>query len=288
MAYPALSISQPVSHLLRTGHFVADARVLAVLERVCNIVTADGKVIALVTPAVGNGPLNIVVDALDGAWAGLASQPVEYRDNAIHIGRVCIDLHNATRWEPCPDWASLRQHRDRLSANIEQLTRRLEQTASSHGWLALLYPSRPDLPPSERIALDTARQAADELMDALAANNHTRIVHASARLTGLGHGLTPAGDDFLIGVMAWLWLAGVEQDAMLSYANPTTLLSSALLRAAGRGEFGAAWHNLFAALAGNDDAPIEHAVHQVLACGHTSGADALAGFLMAARQLTST
>lgn len=296
MVCPALSISRPVSHLLRAGRFIAGARVLAVFEHVCNLVAADGEVIALVTPAVGNGPLNIVVDAPDGAWAGLVSQPAEHRDNAILIGQARIDLRDATTWEPRPDWTELRQHRDQLPASIEQLSRWIEQTGHVHGWLALLYPSHPPLPSSETVALDTARQLVGELMDALAANDHARIVQASARLTGLGHGLTPSGDDFLVGVMAWLWLAGVGQDvilsdvgqdAILSYANQTTLLSAALLRAAGRGEFGAAWHELFAALAAADSASIKQATHRILTCGHTSGADALAGFLMTARRLTS-
>jgi hypothetical protein len=114
-----------------------------------------------------------------------------------------------------------------------------------------------------------------------------RLRAAAAGLAGLGGGLTPSGDDCLSGAMLWAWLehpeAGPWCEAVRQVAEGrTTTLSAALLRAAARGECGAAWHLLLAALADEAETRLADTVRQVLAHGHTSGGDALAGFLWVA------
>ena len=112
----------------------------------------------------------------------------------------------------------------------------------------------------------------------------TALRDAAAHLAGLGIGLTPAGDDFLAGIMLWAWLAypapGPLCRALVEAAAPrTTTLSAAFLRAAARGECDANWHQLLAALSTGSAAQLAPAVQQVVAHGATSGADMLAGFL---------
>ena len=107
---------------------------------------------------------------------------------------------------------------------------------------------------------------------------------AGVGLAGLGRGLTPAGDDFLTGLMLWAWLSHSDPDSfcrsLLDVAAPrTTTLSAAFLRAATLGECSVSWHNLLAALSEGRDVEITTAVQKVLAHGATSGADTLAGFL---------
>jgi hypothetical protein len=107
---------------------------------------------------------------------------------------------------------------------------------------------------------------------------------AARQLAGLGNGLTPAGDDFLTGVMLWAWLAHPQPQrfsALLAEtAVPrTTTLSAAFLQAAAEGECSIAWHRLLQALAAGDERNLVGVVASVLATGQTSGADALAGFL---------
>jgi hypothetical protein len=103
-------------------------------------------------------------------------------------------------------------------------------------------------------------------------------------LAGLGGGLTPAGDDFLTGVMLWAWLTHLEPQGFCrrlfeASAARTTMLSAAFLRSAAEGECSAAWHDLLAALDGGPEQQLAEAVASVLSFGHTSGADALAGFV---------
>ena len=60
------SASRQVQEWLDRGPL--SARVLAAFEQVCNLVTSDGDVIALVAPQVDNGPFNVVLEDMAGLW----------------------------------------------------------------------------------------------------------------------------------------------------------------------------------------------------------------------------
>jgi len=120
--------------------------------------------------------------------------------------------------------------------------------------------------------------------------NSGQLREGAAQLAGLGSGLTPAGDDFLTGVMLWAWLAHSNprefSRALVAAAAPrTTTLSAAFLRAAAEGECSAPWHRVLAALVGGAEDVLAASIRQVVACGATSGADTLAGFLWMAGKL---
>ena len=126
------------------------------------------------------------------------------------------------------------------------------------------------------------------LMQALQDDDRLSIGGNAALLAGLGPGLTPAGDDYLVGLMAglrvWPGLCEVssEEDCRIileAAEGRTTLLSRAFLRSAKEGLFGEIWHELLAELAGGEATRIRQAVRRILSAGATSGADALAGFL---------
>jgi hypothetical protein len=109
----------------------------------------------------------------------------------------------------------------------------------------------------------------------------------SAALAGLGGGFTPAGDDFLLGAIYALWATRPESaalplaEAIAEGAAPlTTRVSAAYLRAGARGAAGQAWHSLVETLAGGGAEAITFAVTRLARIGHTSGADALTGYVL--------
>jgi hypothetical protein len=130
-----------------------------------------------------------------------------------------------------------------------------------------------------------ARKATENLRGALQAGDQRKLTGAAAALAGLGPGLTPAGDDFLAGVMWGLRFSpdGRDVDTLCATiaaaaAPRTTLLSAALLRTAGAGLADAHWHALFDALDQDRGEDAAAALEAVLSQGATSGADAWAGF----------
>ncbi len=103
------------------------------------------------------------------------------------------------------------------------------------------------------------------------------------RLVGAGAGLTPSGDDVLCGVLLGLRLLGHARSlprlwgAVVPRLPATTTLSAALLAEAAQGYAVPPVIDLGEALVAGDAVGLSSAAAEVLAVGHTSGADLLAG-----------
>jgi len=280
----ARSISRPVRERLHRLHECQSAaRVLAVFEHACDLITHDDDVVALVVPQIGDGPLNIVVDGAASLFARVnPGAPVTLEGERLWVGGLRVDLRRAAMWEPRPDWDALRARRAAIVSRLPLLRAFCLRHAPAGSLLALLGALPPGDAPVEAI-LSTAQEAAEALREGWGGDLE-RLQEGTAGLAGLGSGLTPAGDDFLTGAMFWTWLAHPIPDslcrALIEVAVPrTTTLSAAFLRAAARGECNGPWHALLAALSEGAEAKITTVVQQVLAHGATSGADTLAGFL---------
>jgi hypothetical protein len=290
----ARSVARPVQALLQP--WALNARVLATFAHVCDLVTAAGEVLALVDPEVGDGPLNLVVQAAAPAWEdrepvsvleALSSpkpgMPVQLEGSALLVGDLVVALEGAATWEPRPDWEALRARRVPMAGPLQRLRELALAQSPEESLLHLMQETATTTRESARAAQAAARAAA-AVLRAGWAGDVACLREGVAWLAGLGGGLTPAGDDFLCGVMLAAWLAHPDPDEfcleVIQVAVPrTTLLSAAFLRAAGRGECSAAWHRLLPTLAADNRGEIAAAVQAVLARGATSGADALAGFV---------
>ncbi len=280
----ALTISQRVFNLIRGSRLIG--HVLARYERACNLVTSGQEIIALVSPAIGNGPLNIVLKdcaALEGIKPGCSAL---FCDAQLVLGEsIVILLEGARVWSAAVDWEPLTGNKNRLGESLAVLCERLlnaeQRSEKSNGILSL----------HNQTFLATAQTKIKGLLQALKDGDRLGIRENAMRLAGLGPGLTPAGDDYLLGLMAGLraWPAPLENSGLSpeeacqlifeATEGRTTLLSSAFLRSAKDGLFGESWHELVAALAGGEALQIQKAAKRILSSGATSGADALAGFL---------
>jgi hypothetical protein len=133
-------------------------------------------------------------------------------------------------------------------------------------------------------SLDDLRPAVRDLSLALCTGAHPG--QAAGRLIGLGPGLTPAGDDVLCGVLAAAASKGEDvvrdqvSDAAARCADRTTLLSSALLRAAGCGYVLPELAGLLRALADAEPDRTAQCLDSLGAIGHTSGGAMALGALI--------
>jgi hypothetical protein len=248
------------------------ACILHIFDRACNLINERREVLSIVAPQIGNGPFNLVLandihfsDALE-----IESSIVISADHLV-LGTLSIHTASATLWNPRPDWERLRAEKAHLSRPLSQL-----QATSAH----IEYPVTASVKHTDLSSLVSG------LSSALAHADLSSIRKFASRLAGLGMGLTPAGDDVLMGAMYAVWIThGPEvgrvllQEIVNTAAPLTTSLSAAWLRAAGRGEAGVLWHELLNALLSDDQARGREAVESLLGVGETSGADALAGFL---------
>jgi hypothetical protein len=241
------------------------ARVLHVFDRACNLVEARGGVLSLVASELGAGPFAIVV-SIDAPFSAAVTldAPVTICDETLTIGSVSIDTTGVPIETSRPRWASARSQIDRWRHAI------CDQPAAGI---------------DARIA-QRVRASLRELCAALAAGDVEGCRSVALRLAGLGGGLTPTGDDVLVGALHAIWLTKPMDEAarcaraIADAAAPlTTSLSSAWLRAAARGEASAPWCALIDAWANDDRLAAARAVQRILATGHSSGADAWLGFV---------
>lgn len=109
------------------------------------------------------------------------------------------------------------------------------------------------------------------------------------RIIGLGYGLTPSGDDSVIGALAYTRIFSPRTHLQLSHAvsqllDRTTMVSATYLRHGTRGYFS---HLLANTLRGFYDTPSPDALRQLLQTGHSSGEDTARGILTAHRTINS-
>lgn len=217
----------------------------------------------------------------------------------LQAGAITLDLSTFTRWQPhLPPLASAPtnalailyqryQQCGHPALGFVKLAHDDQATTATH---PRLIPSLTD--PTAQLFYQRAQQATESLLRGLCESSTALIADGARLLAGLGPGLTPAGDDFLVGVLAAFYAVSphaVENQWATWQAYPrvianaargrTTQLSAAWLTHAAAGAFGEAWHNLIEAMNAQHQQAIIRCADRLLATGATSGADAMGGFL---------
>ena len=193
----ARSISLRAAAILRPG---VTGSVLASFERVCELVTDAGEVVALVWDGIGNGPLNVVLEGRPVA-ALPAGARFAVRDHLLTVGDVTHDLARAELWDARPDWDALRAR----GAHVLVAAQVARSSSSGRQNGSLL-----------KQAGTAVEAAAAAFQCAWQRGTRDELVAAARSLCGLGPGLTPAGDDWLAG-----WLLAQHLSEGLRGLRPT-------------------------------------------------------------------
>ena len=246
----------------------------------------------MLTSPVAMGPFAIhMEDSID--WSGRISteMPVHIHTATIKIDTVRIILEAATNWNPLPQWKHLRNLKD-TQLWVNEIRKQLASYAPEGSIARIL--SDGEIARATTAYFAKASQAVRMIQKALPARDIPRMQQAAFTIAGLGPGLTPAGDDYLVGVMYALWstLAPAEaarlSEALAKSAVPrTNNISKAWLRAAAKGEANADWQQLVQVISDAEVSNINLILTRIMDTGHTSGADALAGFVDTRSILTS-
>jgi hypothetical protein len=118
-----------------------------------------------------------------------------------------------------------------------------------------------------------------------AADQLPRQFEEGARLViGLGEGLTPSGDDFLVGWLAAARAVGEPPPSLGGLKNEANSISAAFLDSAERGLFPVSLVALADALGSPER--VDDALDALAAVGHSSGLDAATGFLTGLERLS--
>lgn len=268
MNYSCKLISEYAAHQLQLpGAF----QVISRFDHVVNL-SRSGSVLSVQDEGIPLTPLSIVLpkESFSDFSARLPEHPAfQYADGILRGNNLMLDLHNAQQF-------SCRFGSDPLSLPADETIRQLRMAANVVARSgSLIYAVLPGLAEWSGEVLSNVQLRARDL---IAQGDISALV-------GLGGGLTPSGDDFLVGCLATLW-AYHRGDAFFHLASAiqprlhgTPDLSRAFLERALAGEFSIPVLQLFAALDRGGDTGILHAVSLLCSVGHTSGCDLLGGIL---------
>ncbi len=265
----ALIVTPKVRQWLQTPTAVS---LLHRFDHAINLIDTNGTIISIVQPSIGAGPFSIVVDEERPFPTTInPATPIHKSANSLHIGPLQINLRSAQLWQPHPPWHLLHEH---------------------HQWLTIL-PKLKTAVSQQQDRLTTGspanfasqfQAAAAAMRSTIAQTNAPALETAVSQLAGLGPGLTPAGDDFLLGMLLGLWATRPEEEVVelakrvVETAVPrTTQLSAAWLQAAAQGEAWSAWHEFLEALL--EKSNWQYSFNRILNQGATSGIAALMGFI---------
>jgi uncharacterized protein DUF2877 len=267
----ALSLSPPASEWMANSH---RSSILHVFDHACNLINERREVLSVVTPQIGNGPFNLVVqhDVLFSTYLK-AESPISIRANQLQLEDLTVLVTNAELWSPRPNWEMLHARRKNIPDELISLP-------------LTTYESPALAPQAFLVQVPGIAGVSNSLLSAIANADIPVSLAACQKLAGLGNGLTPAGDDFIMGAVLAAWIihppdvASILAKEITDTAAPlTTSLSAAWLRSAGRGEAGILWHEFFGKLMSADAGQIQSSVNKIRAVGESSGGDSLAGFL---------
>lgn len=266
--------------------------VLHVFPAACNFVDSGGTVLSLVKREEAINPFSMLVSNADGIyrneflfdmWLDIDST-VDISSTEFSVGEIKFTCQRARIWNPVVVWDDI--HPERVMSSLPLIEDSLRSVAPRGSLFEMLdggYVSEMH---------SGVKSAWHDLKSGLIGNDMSVVVSSVHSLAGLGEGLTPAGDDFLLGVIYSMWIMGEARDLstislIVSEAKPlTTKLSAAWLSAAGSGEAGIMWHWLMKAIQTGNEKEVTSIASRIGRVGHTSGADALSGFIASAKLLS--
>jgi hypothetical protein len=236
----------------------------------------DGAgLVAAVLPELGAGPHAVVMEDLPGG----DTPELTLGDGWLEIGGCRYPFSAGDVYHSRPDWGV--PDPDRLAAGIGSLKLVLRRRAPAESPARWADTGSPEIPAS---AFD--RELAKRFVDGRRLLLGGDPAAGARRLHGAGRGLTPAGDDFLAGVlhgwrlrMAW-WDEPLEARIEAVYGacagggNPFT---ETFLREARDGRVFERLEHVVRALLSGAVADVETAAERLCAVGATSGADLAAG-----------
>ncbi len=287
MYLPAISIGYAVPG----GNFAASVH--SAFQSALNLrLHGENHLLTLIASSEGDLPQGIRLNVPEGlSFENFqVGEPAVCKDSILHFEKnsLTVQLSGARRWkcdlpalkfDPAKPavsaawnfgWEVLNK-RQRLSESelvANELVHESEQTGVSH----------------------KAGKAMRDLLDAT--RQYDLNVSAVEALIGLGSGLTPSGDDLLMGYMAGLWCTGQDKnermqfmwslgETIIGFSSKTNDISRTYLYHAAQGQVSSRLANLAEEISrGENPGHLSEITEAAMSIGHTSGMDAVTGLLI--------
>lgn len=256
-----------------------------------NLIADGGEIISFVTPAIGNGPFNVVIQTLPLNAHITPDAKCDLNPGFASIGGLSIRLSDPDTqiWEPSFPWSSLDPTSDELRLVLAWLDKFLTK------WkLSTHVQGSPGVLESSlgRDLQDQLDAKSKLLFKGIAHHDLDMISESAFRLAGLGQGITPDGDDIILGTLLATWITEpiafstkLGEALIEAVTDQTTPISLAWLMAGARGECTQHWHSLLNAIRTMSKEDFLQGALQIYRQGHSSGWSALRGFMGVLRHI---
>lgn len=296
MRFQALSIGTEVPTHCFSG------TVHSVFRWTCNIRLEPDRLLTLLSSEKGNVPHGIRLNTpsqsvfLDLFRVG---QPVACRGGILRINGcdVLIDLRTARPWHIDLKKLGIDLRRPTQAQSWAVAWSELTTYRREGGLLGIMEPSghsegRSIASATSEILMQQAARTIPALLRATRDLQFNDAMTSIRPLIGLGPGLTPSGDDFLVGYLAGLWCTAGNHPSRVRFlktlgselseaARNTNDISYAHLRSATKGHTSEPIATLAQRLKQDHHlSGVRAATQAALQIGHTSGSDGVLGLLL--------
>jgi hypothetical protein len=262
----------------------------SVFDQACNIQLDGNSLVTLISSKLPNYPAAIKLDITEDQKLcsfgfKVAMKAVINKDEIkIPEVRISIKLTGAKVWDSSPLFFRSTVSEEILNKNIEKIRDLTLKYGEMEGIASILD--------GDKVAnhyKDFIINSVKRLTRGISDFDYKEITEASKRLIGLGPGLTPAADDFLLGILASLYYIGYyfgnhlenlkKIAGFMIYDLPgrTTFISEIMLRSGMKARFSEPIRDLMLAVIHNTS--VQDKCINLLSIGGTSGSDCAAGIV---------
>ncbi len=267
-----------------------DGIVHSVFDHACNIQLGENVLITLISPNLPNYPaairLDIAEDRMIRSIGFKVGMKVAVNKDEIKIPAININilLADADVWDSSPLFLHPVIPKETLHEDLEKIWKLTLKYGTMEGVASVL-----DKDQKFNCWVNFIIDSLNKLPAEIKCNNYKMISEISRHLIGLGPGLTPAADDFLLGIIASIYYIGHYfgnrfenlkkiTNAMISgLAGRTTLISEVMLKNGVRARFCEPLKELMVALISGTF--VDEKCLRLLNTGGTSGSDCAAGIV---------
>lgn len=289
----AISIGSAVGPRLLSGR---STTVHSVYKGAVNIVTHDG-IVSLVPPKAGRSPNSIVLHEADIlSLRGLVpGDPVDFEGQTLTLGKgFRVTFRRAETYSEPPVPRERAVPSESVTQNLVAARGSLVVSGRFEGLGPLIFDYGVGSSPESCILNEVSRRASRSFKSLLAGlrSGDRRLTEDSLEgLLGLGPGLTPSGDDLVLGLLAALkvgeaFRARPAGSDMLSQCvaklapQRTNLLSSDILTMGSEGGFNEKVRRALDSIHSRGPCEVSRDVEDLVSLGATSGTDIAAGVII--------
>lgn len=256
----------------------------SVFNRTFNIRIVDSdELYTVASRELDNGPNTLIIDVESFQGTDLqVNEPVFVKDGLLHIGnKLVISTENSKKW---------RSTLPEFPKDLTVVTRNLmimKEYVDVHGKGGGV---KPELVSNNLFSKEVSRVLNEQsrlLLEELSAGKMVNALQHAKALIGLGPGLTPSGDDFLVGLFAIMNVKGIPYDGCLSFCEKVVQLAKTLtneisymaLKKSSIGKVRESIIQLISSSFYGSEAELNLSLNKVLSIGSSSGTDIALGLI---------